>query len=164
MVYDNSRNRTVAEESGRTAGGFAWSLTAFYVMSARSLGITVHFMRRSTPTTGAKVGSFVQFESGTWRPWRPCRPTTAHGGRLHSRKCASAPRHHVVAILPSRASWPCTAATWRWALTVADLALAKGQTEKSRSRSVQRGLECVLGVVQRAMGDTAAAEASLRKA
>jgi len=163
MVYDNARTRTVAEV-WRDGRANCLSLTAFYVMAVRALGIRDQFAEALNTTRWRKVGQIVHYERHVVAviPFPPINDLVADFmPDLHRRF-----KLYEVAVIPEarfRALFYSNRAVE--ALSDGDLEAARDQAQ----RSLEADSDCgagwnVLGVVTAAQGETARAEACYRRA
>lgn len=163
MIYDNSRTRTV-EEVWREGKANCLSMTAFFVMSVRSLGIRDQFAEALNTNHWRKVGSIVNFERHVvaLTPTPPANDLIADFVPELRRRYGT----YVVAVIPEnrfRALYYSNRAVE--ALLDGDLPAAKVQAQRSLNSDPKSSVGWnVLGVVEAAMGDAGKAEEDYRKA
>ncbi|BDU75309.1 tetratricopeptide repeat protein [Mesoterricola sediminis] len=163
LVYDNGRTRTVAEVWAEGKAN-CLSLTAFFVMACRSIGIHEEYAEAVNTNHWRKVGSLIQFERHVvaLTSMAPMADLIADFVPDLRKRVGA----YVVTILPEprfRALFFSNRAVE--ALTEGNLFDAK--TKASQSLQADPGSSVgwnILGVVQVQMGDLEAAEASYRKA
>jgi len=162
VVYDNSRTRTVSEvwTEGRAN---CLSLTAFFVMACRSVGMREDYAEALNTNHWRKVGGLVRYE----RHVVALSPMI--GGDLIADFAPDLRKRvgtYVVAILPEarfRALFYSNRAVE--ALIAGDLAEARAKAGQSLEADPKSSVGLnILGVVQAYQGDVAGAEASYRKA
>ena len=163
LVYDNDRTRTVAEV-WRDGRANCLSLTAFYVMAVRGLGIRDQFAEAVNTTHWRKVGDIVHYERHVVAvtPTPPINDLVADFmPELHRRF-----KLYEVAVLPEarfRALFYSNRAVE--ALSGGDLDAAAGQAQLSLASDPKCSVGWnILGVVTAAMGEASRAEACYRRA
>lgn len=163
LVYDNSRTRTVAQvwEEGRAN---CLSLTAFYVMSCRAIGIPEEFAEVLNTNRWTRKGALVHFE----RHVVALTPQPNFGDMVADFVPELRKRYgtYVVSPLPEprfRALYYSNLAVE--ALTAGDLDGAQAEVERSQTADPTCSVGWnVLGVVQEAQGHDAKAEQAYLRA
>lgn len=163
IVYDNSRTRTV-EEVWREGKANCLSMTAFFVMSVRSLGIRDQFAEALNTNHWRKVGSIINFERHVvaLTPTPPQNDLIADFVPELRRRYGT----YLVAVLPEnrfKALFYSNRAVE--ALLDGDLPAAKAQAQRSLNSDPKSSVGWnVLGVVEAAMGNPGKAEEDYRRA